>query len=173
MIMALALALAALAGAPGGGAPAQKAGASPAPVRVDADEVHYAFKKREMTFTGTAAKPVVMTRDDARLSCRKLVARTDEAGQIVSAACTGDVRLVRGPRLVTCERATFEAGAERVVCEGNPVLREAGSEVRAERLVYELATDEAKAEGARITLPGDEVEERRRALDERRKEQRR
>ena len=169
MSLALALALATLAGAPD---PGQKA-PSPSPVRVDADEVHYAFKKREMTFTGTGAKPVTMTRDDARLSCRKLVARTDEAGQIVSATCAGDVRLVRGPRVVTCERATFEAGAERVICEGNPVLREAGSEVRAARLVYELATDEAKAEGARITLPGDEVEERRRALEARRKEQRR
>jgi lipopolysaccharide export system protein LptA len=169
----LPLALAALAGAPGDTDPARKAAPTPAPVRVDADEVHYAFKKREMTFTGTAAKPVTMTREDARLSCRKLVARTDATGQIVSATCTGDVRLVRGPRLVTCERATFEAGAERVICEGNPVLREAGSEVRAERLVYELATDEAKAEGARITLPGTEVEERRRALEARRKEQRR
>jgi lipopolysaccharide export system protein LptA len=141
-----------------------------APVRVDADEVHYAFQKREMTFTGDAAKPVTMTRADARLTCRKLVARTDEAGQIVSATCTGDVRLTRGERVVTCDRATFEAAAERVVCEGNPVLRDAASEVRAARLVYELKTDEAHAEGAQITVPGDEVEARKRALEERRKE---
>lgn len=141
-----------------------------APVRVDADEVHYAFQKREMTFTGTPAKPVVMTRADARLTCRKLVARTDEAGQIVSAACTGDVRLTRGERVVTCDRATYDAAGERVVCEGNPVLRDAGSEVRAARLVYELRTDEAHAEGAQITVPGDEVEARKRALEARRKE---
>lgn len=141
-----------------------------APVRVDADEVHYAFQKREMTFTGKDAKPVTMTRADARLTCRKLVARTDEAGQIVSAACTGDVRLTRGARVVTCDRATFEAAAERVICEGNPVLKDAASEVRATRLVYELRTDEAKAEGAQITLPGGEVESRRKALEARRKE---
>lgn len=141
-----------------------------APVRVDADEVHYAFQKREMTFTGKDAKPVTMTRADARLTCRKLVARTDEAGQIISAACTGDVRLTRGGRVVTCDRATFDAVAERVICEGNPVLKDAASEVRATRLVYELRTDEAKAEGAQITLPGGEVESRRKALEARRKE---
>jgi lipopolysaccharide export system protein LptA len=140
-----------------------------APVRVDADEVHYAFQKREVTFTGKNAKPVTMTRDDATLTCRKLVARTDEAGRIVTAACSGDVRFTRGARVVTCDRATFEAALDRVTCEGDPVLRDGSSEVKAMRLVYELKTDEAKAEGAKVTLPGDEVERRRRELDDRRK----
>jgi lipopolysaccharide export system protein LptA len=166
VISAAAAALAALAAV----ASPRAAQAPATPVRVEADEVHYAFQKREMTFTGKDAKPVTMTRADARLTCRKLVARTDDAGQIVSATCTGDVRLLRGPRVVTCDRATFDAATERVVCEGNPVLKDAASEVRAARLVYELRTDEAKAEGAQITLPGDEVESRRRALEARRKE---
>jgi lipopolysaccharide export system protein LptA len=165
VISAAALALAALAAVA-----SPRAQGVPTPVRVDADEVHYAFQKHEMTFTGKDAKPVTMTRADARLSCRKLVARTDDGGQIVSAACTGDVRFTRGDRVVTCDRATFDAATERVVCEGNPVLKDAASEVRAARLVYELRTDEARAEGAQITLPGDEVESRRKALEERRKE---
>jgi lipopolysaccharide export system protein LptA len=169
LTVAVALALAALAGA---AAPAAEA-ARPTPVRVDAEEVHYAFQKREVTFSGKGARPVTMTRDDARLTCARLVAKTDETGQIVSAACTGDVRLTRGPRLVTCERATFDAVSERVVCEGSPVLRDGGSEARGTRLVYELKTDEAKLEGANITLPGEEVEARQRALDERRKGARR
>ncbi|HEY6003754.1 MAG TPA: LptA/OstA family protein [Anaeromyxobacter sp.] len=162
--MALATLLAALSGA---AVPAAEA-ARPAPVRVDADEVHYAFQKREVTFTGKDAKPVVLTRDDATLTCKRLVAKTDDAGQIVTAACAGDVRLTRGARVVTCDHATFEAALDRVTCEGNPVLRDGGSEVKATRLVYELRSDEAKAEGARITLPGEEVERRRRELEERR-----
>jgi lipopolysaccharide export system protein LptA len=166
VISAATVALAAFAALASPGA----AAAPVSPVRIDADEVHYAFQKKEMTFTGKDAKPVTMTRADARLTCRKLVARTDEAGQIVSAACTGDVHLTRGVRVVTCDRATFDAASERVVCEGNPVLKDAASEVRAARLVYELKTDEARAEGAQITLPGDEVESRKKALDQRRKE---
>ncbi len=169
MTAALATLLAALAGA---ATPAADA-ARPAPVRVDADQVHYAFQKREVTFTGKAAKPVTMTRDDAKLTCKKLVAKTDDAGQIVSAACAGDVRFTRGARVVTCDHATFEAALDRVTCEGDPVLRDGNSEVRAVRLVYELQTDEAKAEGAKITLPGEEVEQRRKALEQRRKERKR
>ena len=34
------------------------------------------------------------------------------------------VKLVRGPRVVTCETATFQEAAGRVVCEGDPLLRE-------------------------------------------------
>ena len=139
-----------------------------APVHVDADEVRYAYQKREVTFTGKGGKPVTMTRDDAKLTCRKLVWKTDDAGQIVTAACAGDVRFTRGARVVTCDHATFEAALDRVTCEGDPVLRDGDSEVRATRVVYELRSDEARAEGARITLPGEEVEKRRKTLEQRR-----
>jgi len=176
MTAALAILLAALAlrqaeGARPEASPAAAEASRPAPVRVDADEVHYAFQKREVTFTAKAAKPVLLTRDDATLTCRRLVAKTDDAGQILTATCSGDVRFTRGDRLVTCDHATFEAAKDRVTCEGDPVLRDGTSEVRATRLVYELKTDEAKAEGARITLPGDEVERKRKELDERRRKE--
>jgi lipopolysaccharide export system protein LptA len=141
------------------------------PVRVDADEVQYAFQQRVVTFSGK--RPVTLTRDDATLTCRKIVAHTDDAGQIVTASCTGDVRFSRGVRTVTCEQATFENATDRVVCEGNPVLRDAGSEARGTKLVYDLRSDEAKLEGATITLPGDEVDAKQRDLEARRKEKKR
>jgi lipopolysaccharide export system protein LptA len=165
---ALATLLAALAGAATPAGEAVRAG----PVHVDADEVHYAFQRREVTFLSKDAKPVTMTRDDAKLTCRKAVAKTDAAGQIVSAVCDGDVRFTRGPRVVTCAHATYDAGADRVTCEGDPVLRDGNAEVKATRLVYELRSDEVKAEGAKITLPGEEVEQRRKALEQRRAERR-
>ncbi len=161
----MAIALSALAGA----APAA-ADKAATPVRVDAENVVYAFQKREVTFTGKDGKPVTMTRDDTRLACQKLVARTDEGGQIVGAICSGDVRLTRGTKLVTCDRATYDGPANRVVCEGNPVLREGGSEAHGSRLVYELETDQANLEGAVITLPGEEVDQRQKALEQKRKE---
>ncbi len=152
-------------------APKAEAAKSRAPVRVDAEEVQYAFQKREVTFSGK--RPVTLTRDDATLTCRRIVAHTDDAGQIVSASCTGDVRFARGVRVVTCEHATFDNAAEQVVCEGNPVLRDAGSEARGTRLVYDLRSDEAKLEGAIVTLPGEEIEQRRRLLEERRRQEKR
>jgi lipopolysaccharide export system protein LptA len=154
------------ASAPARGAGAGRAAAGEGPVRVDADEVHYAFQRREVVFTG---KPVVLTRQDARLTCERLVAKNDARGQIAQAVCSGDVRFVRGDRLVTCEKATYEAAAARLVCEGSPVLRDGPSEARGTRLVYDLRSDEARLEGAKIVLPGDQVDVRRRELEERRK----
>lgn len=139
-----------------------------APVRVDADEAQYAFQRREVTFSGK--KPVVLTRDDATLSCRKIVAKTDEGGQIVSAACSGDVRFTRGLRTVTCDQAFFEEAAERVVCTGNAVLTDAGSEARGTRLVYDLRADAVNLENAVITVPGDQIEERRREVEAKRRD---
>ncbi len=139
---------------------------SKAPVKVDADEVHYAFQKGEVTFTGN---PVTLTREDAKLTCRRLVAHTDQAGRIARAACAGDVRFARGARVVTCDRATFDDAEDRVVCEGSPTLRDGGTEAQGTRLVYDLRSDEAHLEGAKVTVPGDEVDARRKALESRRK----
>jgi lipopolysaccharide export system protein LptA len=161
-----AIAISALLGA---AAPAgEKAGATP--VRVDAENVVYAFQKREVTFTGKDGKPVTMTRDDARLACQKLVARTDEAGQIVGAVCSGDVRLTSKTKVVTCDRATFDGAANRVVCEGNPVLREGGVEARGEKLVYDLEADQVNLDKGIVTIPGENLDQKQKALEQKRKE---
>lgn len=181
----IALLAAALLGAAPAPAPAARPGDAPAAARraakpaaraipdyqVDAAEVRYAFQRREVVFTG---KPVTLTRDDAVLTCTRLEAKNDEAGQIATAVCRGDVRLVRGERIVTCQTATYENAAARITCEGDAVLRDRGTEAHGRRLVYELRTDEVKLEGGgvpvRITVPGPEVEQRRRELEAQRKE---
>jgi lipopolysaccharide transport protein LptA len=158
--LALLVALAALA------EPAAPA-ASAAPIRVEAESAVYALGKRQVTFTGT---PVTLTHQDAKLTCRRAIAQTDAGGKIVSALCQGDVTFVRGERRVTCERATFDGVAERLVCDGNPVLHDGGSVARGARLVYELRANEVRLEGEKGkpvvgTLPGAEVEARRKALE--------
>ncbi len=179
MTLAAALvALAALAAPPKPARPAEKPRAaaalesSAAPVHVDADSVHYIFQRKEVVFTGN---PVTLTREDARLTCARLVAKNDDAGQIATATCQGDVRLVRGERVITCDSATYENAEARVTCLGNTVLRDRGAEARGARLVYELATDEVKLEGGdqgpvQITVPGAEVEARKGDLAKKRQE---
>jgi lipopolysaccharide export system protein LptA len=139
-----------------GAAPA--AGAPPAPVQVDADEVHYEYKERKVVFVG---KPLVrLTREDAVLTCRRLVAENDDQGRLRKAVCTGDVRLVRGERVVTCQTATFDERAGTVVCTGNPELRDGQSVMRGEQLVYDLGEDKVTLSSARGTVvpgPGQDV----------------
>jgi lipopolysaccharide export system protein LptA len=157
-----------LAASIAGGPPAHPHG-SGEPVRVDADQVRYLYAKRQVIFTG---KPLVrLTQGSAVLTCRRLVATNDDAGGIAQAVCTGDVTLTRGERVVTCQTATFDNAAGRVVCEGDPVLRDGPTEARGEKLTYELATDEVTLFPATVTMPGSEVEARKRELDARRKKE--
>jgi lipopolysaccharide transport protein LptA len=137
------------------GAPSVPPGARAVPVHVDADAIEYRYKERRTVMTG---KPVVtLTRDDAKLVCKKLVAEMDAAGQISRATCQGDVRLTRGERVVTCAVATFESAAGRVTCDGSPELHDGASVVRGERLVYELDDDRVtltRAKGTVLPQPG-------------------
>ncbi len=165
MTAAVVIALSALARAAAPGAEAPRA-----PVRVDAENVVYAFQKREVTFTGKDGSPVTMTRDGARLTCQKLVAQNDDAGQIQTAVCSGDVRFTSGARSATCERATYDGPADRIVCEGNPVLKDGASEAHGTRLVYDLKNDQVHLENATVTIPPDQVDERAKALEQHRKE---
>jgi lipopolysaccharide export system protein LptA len=171
--LVLAALLTAQAPAAKAGAPAKPSAArgGEGPVRVAADEVKYAFEKREVVFTGS---PVTLTRDDATLTCRRLVARNDAEGQIASATCVGDVRFARGERVVTCEKATFDNADDRLVCEGNPVLRQGGTEARGTRLVYDLRNEQVQFAGAPgkptvVVVPGEEAERIRREAEARRK----
>jgi lipopolysaccharide export system protein LptA len=95
---------------------------------------------------------VTLTREDATLTCRKLVAENDAAGKIRRATCTGDVTLTRGPRTVTCETAVYEEATARVTCTGNPVLRDGESVLRGEVLAYDLADDRATLSSAKGTI---------------------
>ncbi len=160
MTLALLLALSALAG------PASALPARASPVRVDAEPVRYIYPKRQVVFTG---KPVRLTRDDAVLTCRRLVADNDDAGRIVRAVCAGDVKLTRGTRVITCQTATFENAESRVVCVGDPVMRDGAAEARGERLTYDLGSDEVTFDKVTITAPGEEVDARQKEYEARRK----
>lgn len=122
-------------------------GADPAvkrpPVRIDAEEVRYSYKERTVTFVG---RPTVrMTREDATLTCREVVADNDDAGRIARAICSGDVKLVRGPRTVTCGTAVYVEASGQVTCRGasgQPVILVDGpSTVAGQELVYDLDRD--------------------------------
>jgi lipopolysaccharide export system protein LptA len=127
------------------------------PVTVDAEEVRFNWKTRQVMVVG---KPwVTLTHDDAVLTCRRLTGDNDATGKLVRAICEGDVKLVRADRTVTCERATYDRIASRVICTGHPVLRDAGgAEARGEKLTYDLAADEVRLETANVTIPSGQVD---------------
>ena len=139
-------------------APVPAAAARPVPAHIDADVIRYNWSTRKVTMVG---KPfVTLTRQDLVLTCRRLVGDNDVSGQLARATCEGDVKLVRGTRTVTCERAQYDRDAARIVCEGNPVLRDGETEARGKRLTYLLAADEVLLEEAvQATVPSDQIEQ--------------
>jgi lipopolysaccharide transport protein LptA len=131
-------------------APPVSARAKAVPVDVHADSIEYRYKERRTVMTG---KPLVtLTREDAVLVCKRVLADMDAEGRIARATCEGDVKLTRGERQVTCERARFEAAQGRVTCEGSPVLRDGASIVKGELLVYDLDDDRITLTHARGTV---------------------
>ncbi len=149
MIALFALAQLALA------APAPRPVPAPAPAtHVEAANIEYQYKQRRTVMTGN---PVVFTREDARLVCRKLTADNDEGGEIRHAVCEGDVKLTRGEKAVTCARATYDSAGGRVVCRGDPVLHDGASVVRCDEVVYDLDQDKVtvtQAKGTLVQSPG-------------------
>jgi lipopolysaccharide transport protein LptA len=144
--------------APTGPAPATPL-ASDRPVEVQAAEVHFSMKTRQVQMVG---RPLVtLVHDDATLTCRRLTGENDPAGKLRVAICEGEVRLTRRDRLVTCDRATYDRDAARVVCTGNPMVRQAdGTEARGTTLTYDLKADEVRLEGtAQLTVPAAKVDQ--------------
>jgi lipopolysaccharide export system protein LptA len=137
-----------------------KPGTAPAtpPTHVQAATADYDYKRRRTIMTG--APLVVLTREDATLVCKKLVADDDESGQIRHATCDGDVKLTRADRVVTCQHATYEASTGKVVCVGDPVLKDGDSVIHCEQAIYELDTDKVwlkQPKGILVQKPGQQI----------------
>ena len=138
--------------------PVAAAAARPVPTDVHADQIRYSWTTRKVTMIG---KPfVTLTREDVVLTCRRLVGDNDTSGRLAHATCEGDVKLVRGTRTVTCDRAQYDREEARVVCEGNPVLRDGETEARGRRLTYLLIPDEVLLEEAvQATVPATRLDQ--------------
>jgi lipopolysaccharide export system protein LptA len=142
-------------------APKQKGGAAShvkgaaAPTYVQAATADYDYRHHRTIMSG--APLVTLTREDAVLVCRKLVAENDDAGAIRRATCEGDVKLTRADREVTCARAVYEAATGKVVCQGDPVLKDGASVIHSDEVVYDLDADKVflkKPKGTLVQKPG-------------------
>jgi len=127
-----------------------QAGKPSPPTHVEADNIEYLYKEHRTIMTG---KPLVtLVRQDATLVCKKLVADNDAEGDIQHAECFGDVKLTRGDKYVTCQHATYDAEAGKIVCRGEPVLHDGPSILHCEEVVYDLETDRVLAQRGKGTV---------------------
>ncbi len=135
-------------------------------VSVSAKQFRYNVQKRLLEYTGD---PVRFTRGDAVLTCKRLGAQLDDAGQVTRGTCEGDVRFERGDKVVTCARALYEAAAARLTCEGKPAFRIGPVTGTGEKLVYDLDKDEVTVDAPAGEVPSDEADRLTKQAEDRRK----
>jgi lipopolysaccharide export system protein LptA len=68
----------------------------------------------------------------------------DEIDKIVA---QGNVRMVQGKRVATCQEATYYNRERKVILLGDPVLREGDNWVKGRRIIYYIDEQKSVAEG--------------------------
>ncbi len=135
-------------------------------VTITAETVRYQFPKHRIQYTGN---PVRLTRGDAVLTCKRLGAQLDDADQVQTATCEGDVRFERADKVVTCEKATYDEAASRLTCEGKPVIHSGGLSATGSLLVYDLDKDEVTMQGVEGNVPAAQADHYQQQFQQRRK----
>ncbi len=135
-------------------------------ITVSADKVRYLLPKRQIVYTGN---PVRLTRGADTLTCKRLAAQLDESDQVEKATCDGDVRFDRAEKTVTCEKATYDEVAAKLICEGNPVIRSGAITVKGELLTYDLAQDEVTMDKPTGDVPAADADRLQQGARDRRK----
>jgi lipopolysaccharide export system protein LptA len=119
---------------------------SHAPIDIDADTAEANLKGNTFTFKGN----VVAKQEDANLYANTLVITFDSnAKKLKEIMATGNVKFVQLDRRATGQKATFYQESNRLVLEGEAVLREGENVIRGERVIYYIDEERAVIEGGK------------------------
>ena len=119
---------------------------SHAPIDINADTAEANLKGSTFTFKGN----VVAKQEDASLYANTLVITFNtEAKKLKEIVATGNVKFVQLDRRATGQKATFYQESNRLVLEGEAVLREGENVIRGERVIYYIDEERAVIEGGK------------------------
>ncbi|MGQ9644948.1 MAG: lipopolysaccharide transport periplasmic protein LptA [Thermodesulfobacteriota bacterium] len=120
--------------------------ASRAPIDIVSDTVEANQKESTVTFKGN----VVAKQEEATLYADTLVVRYEsETKKLKEIIATGNVKLVQLDRRATSRKATFYQEANKVVLDGDAVVREGDNEIRGERVIFYVDEERSIVEGGK------------------------
>ncbi len=138
--------------APGPGSPKAQPGkpfgltSSQAPIDITSDSVEASQKQNSVTFKGN----VVAKQEDVSLYANTLVIYYDsESKAIKTVIASGNVKIVQLDRRATGQRVTFNQDVNKIVLEGEAVLREGENVIRGDRVVYYVDEERSIVEGGK------------------------
>lgn len=94
---------------------------------------------------------VAKTADITMHSDRMLVFYSAD-GKVVKIEAEGNVRLIRGEKVVTSDNALFIAGEEKIVLTGEPKAVEGGNVVTGSKITYMIKDNRYLIEDSRVIL---------------------
>jgi lipopolysaccharide export system protein LptA len=117
------------------------------PIDITSDSAEANQKESKVTFTGN----VVAKQGDATLYTNTLLImydpNTKKTKEIIA---IGNVKIVQLERRATSHKATFYQEQNKIVLEGEAVLREGQNIIRGERVIYYIDEDRSVVEGGRV-----------------------
>lgn len=138
---------------------------SRAPIDILSDTVEADQKKNTVTFKGN----VIAKQEDTTLYANTLIVTYDQNNKrLKEIIAIGNVKVVQLDRRATGQRATFDPDKNRVVLDGEAVIREGANVIRGERIIFFIDEEKSIVEGGKggrvmtsITPPPKEEEEKR------------
>jgi lipopolysaccharide export system protein LptA len=120
--------------------------ASRAPIDIVSDTVEANQKENTVTFKGN----VVAKQEDTTLYTNTLVIRYEgENKKLKDITAIGSVKIVQLDRRATGQKATFYQDENKVVLDGDAVVREGENEIRGERVVFYVNEERSIVEGGK------------------------
>lgn len=119
---------------------------SRSPIEITSDMVEGDQKQNRVTFKGN----VVAKQEGATLYANTIVIHYDmDMKRMKEIVATGNVRIVQQDRRATGQKVTFYHDENKIVLEGEAVIREGENVVRGERVVYLINEERSYVEGGK------------------------
>lgn len=120
--------------------------ASRAPIDISSDTVEADQKTNKVVFKGN----VVAKQEDTTLYANTLTVLYDpNTKKLKEIIAVGNVKVVQLERRATSQKATFDQEKNKVIFDGDAVVREGANVIRGERIVYYVDEGRSVVEGGR------------------------
>lgn len=95
---------------------------------------------------------IARTTDMVLHADRMLVYYHEDTGNITTIEAAGNIKLIRGKRVITSKEATYYAEAEKVIFTGDPRAVEGENVVTGSKMTYSLNEDRFFVEDSKVFL---------------------
>jgi lipopolysaccharide export system protein LptA len=119
------------------------------PINITSDSLTADNKSHTALFEG---KVVAKTTEMTIYSDRMLVYYKEGSGDVTKIESTGNVKLIKGTRIVTSQNATYYADEDKVVFTGDPRAIDGENVVTGTVMTYFIGDDRSYVEKSRVIL---------------------